>query len=395
MSSASAILDLRIITTGSRAGQWGDDTNENMRILDRMAGGAHQLAVTGSATTLVASAYTLGSWHGLVQRVQGSITGTHTLTVPDAERLWVIADETSGAGVLQVGVGSGSTMTMPKSAKALAYVRGSNGIEPILVIGSAGAALAQQATIGSARTVLGAGSAGGLVFQAEAAGSARTLLGAGSAGGLVFQAEGAGSARTVLGAGSAGSLVFQAESAGSALTILGVGSAGSLTMSTNRILGRTTALTGAVEELTVGSGLTLGSGALIATVVLGANNWTGTQNLQDNEVQRPLLTDTAYETSALGSGSSFTMNHETANCFTATSTAAGSWTFSNPPGAPNVGFLVLQLTNGGAFAQTWPLSVSWDGGAAPTLQTSGVDILGFITTNAGTNWRGFRIWRQA
>lgn len=72
--------------------------------------------------------------------------------------------------------------------------------------------------------------------------------------------------------------------------------------------------------------------------------------------------------------------------FTATSTGATAWTFSNVRGDA-AGF-VLRLTNGGAAAQTWPVSVDWPGGTAPTLIASGVDVLVFVTDDAGTTWRG-------
>ena len=49
----------------------------------------------------------------------------------------------------------------------------------------------------------------------------------------------------------------------------------------------------------------------------------------------------------------------------------------------------LILTNGGSKTQTWPVSVDWPGGTAPTLTSSGVDVLTFVTINAGTTWMGF------
>lgn len=61
-----------------------------------------------------------------------------------------------------------------------------------------------------------------------------------------------------------------AESGATARTSLGAAASGSvttsgLTQTSSRILGRTTALTGAVEELTVGTGLTLSAGSLSVT----------------------------------------------------------------------------------------------------------------------------------
>lgn len=91
--------------------------------------------------------------------------------------------------------------------------------------------------------------------------------------------------------------------------------------------------------------------------------------------------------SALGNATgATTINLNNAEFFTATATGAVTWTFSNPRGDA-AGF-VLRLTNGGAFAQTWPASVDWPGGTAPTLTAAGVDVLVFVTDDGGTTWRG-------
>jgi hypothetical protein len=71
----------------------------------------------------------------------------------------------------------------------------------------------------------------------------------------------------------------------------------------------------------------------------------------------------------------------------ATSTGATTWTFPTPT-SNEVLAITIELTNGGAFVQTWPAGMQWSGGSAPTLTASGVDILVF--TKAGTNnWRGY------
>ena len=75
------------------------------------------------------------------------------------------------------------------------------------------------------------------------------------------------------------------------------------------------------------------------------------------------------------------------NFFTKTASGALTWTFTNVPSSRAFS-LLLELTNGGTGTQTWPAAVKWPGGTAPTLTTSGVDILGFITDDGGTNWRG-------
>ncbi len=68
-------------------------------------------------------------------------------------------------------------------------------------------------------------------------------------------------------------------------------------------------------------------------------------------------------------------------------TLSGNITFSFtnvPSGFPAV---VLEITNGGNHTVTWPAAVKWTGGVAPTLTSSGVDILVFTTDDTGTTWR--------
>lgn len=69
-------------------------------------------------------------------------------------------------------------------------------------------------------------------------------------------------------------------------------------------------------------------------------------------------------------------------------TSANTFTFSNPyPTGQEDGF-TLYLTNGGSRTVNWPGSVDWAGGSAPTLTTSGVDVLVFTTIDGGTIWNG-------
>ena len=92
---------------------------------------------------------------------------------------------------------------------------------------------------------------------------------------------------------------------------------------------------------------------------------------------------------ALGSiNTNTTINLANGHYVTATIAGALTFTFSNPPTTGQGASFVLVLTNGGSAVITWPGSVTWTGATAPTLQSSGVDILRFYTVNAGTNWIG-------
>ena len=73
---------------------------------------------------------------------------------------------------------------------------------------------------------------------------------------------------------------------------------------------------------------------------------------------------------------------------TATIDEACTFTFSNPTASDELSSFTLSLTNGGAFAVTWPASVDWAGASAPSLTASGLDLLVFMTYDGGTIWHG-------
>lgn len=82
------------------------------------------------------------------------------------------------------------------------------------------------------------------------------------------------------------------------------------------------------------------------------------------------------------------------NYFTKTAAGARSWTVTNVPATGAFSF-ILELTNGGTGTQTWFTGIKWPGGTAPTLTASGVDLLGFITDDGGTTWRGVQLMKDS
>ena len=114
-----------------------------------------------------------------------------------------------------------------------------------------------------------------------------------------------------------------------------------------------------------------------------------TINMGDNLLTRPLVKDYAMEVYAHGSiSTATTIDLENGNVHTATIGGNLTLTFSNPIASGDATSFVLELTNGGAYTLTFPASVDWEGGTAPTLTASGVDILVFYTRDGGTTWHG-------
>lgn len=85
------------------------------------------------------------------------------------------------------------------------------------------------------------------------------------------------------------------------------------------------------------------------------------------------------------------------NWFTRTISGATTLTVSNTPAAGTTAAFVLDLTNGGSATVQWSFNGAvpkFAGGAAPTLTTSGRDVLGFFTHDGGTTWTGLLLGKD-
>ena len=112
----------------------------------------------------------------------------------------------------------------------------------------------------------------------------------------------------------------------------------------------------------------------------------------DNLIETPEFIDYAESVNVVGGTGGGTQDFDIAlgNVHTATvDTSANTFTFSNPSATGKSCSFTLILTNGGSQTVNWPGAVDWAGGTAPTLTTSGIDILTFMTIDAGTIWYGF------
>ncbi len=170
-----------------------------------------------------------------------------------------------------------------------------------------------------------------------------------------------------------------------------------------RLIGRATSGTGVPEALTLSQVLDfIGSAARGDVLVRGASTWARLAAGADGSHLRAagagadlawslhgtFDTSTFRHTAAGNISGSQTLNASVSNVMSGTATGTITWTFSGAPASGFARFIVLELTNGGAYTMTWPASVKWPGGVAPTLTASGVDVLVFVTDDAGTTWRG-------
>ena len=82
------------------------------------------------------------------------------------------------------------------------------------------------------------------------------------------------------------------------------------------------------------------------------------------------------------------INLSLGNVFTKTISGATTLTLSNVSSSGVVNEFILDITNGGAYTVTWFSGVKWSGGTAPTLTTSGRDLVDFISHDGGATWSG-------
>ncbi|HCV06041.1 MAG TPA: hypothetical protein DG048_25695 [Pseudoalteromonas sp.] len=97
-------------------------------------------------------------------------------------------------------------------------------------------------------------------------------------------------------------------------------------------------------------------------------------------------------TAVSSSSNAATINLRDGTVFTHTLSENVTYTFSNPAASGYASTFILKVTqDSSARTITWPNSVDWAGGAAPTISTGSgdVDVFVFHTVDGGTTYYGF------
>ena len=149
----------------------------------------------------------------------------------------------------------------------------------------------------------------------------------------------------------------------------------------------------AANQVLVGTGASATAwGSTLTSMTLAGATLSGAVDGGAQVISNPVVKDYGETVNVIGStgGGTQDIDLEAGNVVTATvDTSANTFTFSNPSTSGVSCSFTLILTNGGSQTVNWPASVDWAGGSAPTLTTSGVDVLAFTTVDGGTIWYGF------
>lgn len=174
------------------------------------------------------------------------------------------------------------------------------------------------------------------------------------------------------------------------------------TLFVNNVTGATSTTTGALQVaggVGVGGGVVIGGISTITNTTQASSTTTGALqvaggigvggNIIFGGEMTGRVKGYSLTTNALGNVSgNKTIDLSLGNYVTGTTTGATTWTFTATVASPNAVGFVLELTNGGSAAQTWPTTAKWPAGTAPTLTAAGVDVLAFISDDGGATWRG-------
>ena len=128
-SSYSTDLKLELMVTGENAGQWGNKTNENLKLIQQAIAGYEAVALSdGGTVTLAMDDAALSNARNMILKFTGTLTTASTVTIPDGIEKFYIIDLSAVTGVtnLTIKTASGTGFTAGEAAIVAAYSDGTN-----------------------------------------------------------------------------------------------------------------------------------------------------------------------------------------------------------------------------------------------------------------------------
>ena len=115
---------IELIGDGEQSGSWGNTTNTNLQILNRLVSEAAVIALVGTTHTLSISDGTLSDGQYAVLVFGGSPSGTNTVTISpnDAKRVFIVKNNSGQSVILTQG--SGGNVTVLDGRTAIVYSDG-------------------------------------------------------------------------------------------------------------------------------------------------------------------------------------------------------------------------------------------------------------------------------
>ena len=128
-SSYSTDLKLELMVTGENAGTWGDNTNNNLNLIQQAIAGYEAVALTdGGTVALAMTDKTISNARNMVIKFTGTLTTASTVTIPDSIEKFYIFDCSAVVAPtnLTIKTASGTGFTLDRAAIYAAYSDGTN-----------------------------------------------------------------------------------------------------------------------------------------------------------------------------------------------------------------------------------------------------------------------------
>ena len=153
---------IELIANGEQSGTWGNTTNTNLQIVDRLTSGVGSIALSGTTHTLSTSDGALSDGQYKVLVFGGSPSGTNTVTVSpnDQSKQYFIVNN-SGESII-ISQGSGASVTIADGSTDIIYCDGAGSGAAVTSFGTdlsgvltSANNLSDVANAGTSRTNLG------------------------------------------------------------------------------------------------------------------------------------------------------------------------------------------------------------------------------------------------
>jgi hypothetical protein len=182
-SSYTANTGIEKPATGDQSGTWGDTTNVNMDIIDRVLNGVGAISLSGTTHTLTTSDGALSDGMYRVLVLGGSPSGTNTITVSpnDQDKVFFVQNGTSQSVVFTQG--SGANVTIASGDTKIIYCDGAGS-------GAAVADFTNDLSMSSVSITGGTIDNAAIGGSTPAAGAFTTLDATGDVTGATFQPDG-------------------------------------------------------------------------------------------------------------------------------------------------------------------------------------------------------------
>jgi len=127
-TSYTPILKLALPANGELSGTWGTVVNDNVTsmIEEAIAGQASVSSWSANAATITTANGTTSAGRAMMLDLSGTLTAAGTLTVPTANKMFIVKNGTTGGFAVTVKMATGTGVSVPNGTTMIVYADGTN-----------------------------------------------------------------------------------------------------------------------------------------------------------------------------------------------------------------------------------------------------------------------------